>query len=372
MRSTPRALIAAAAAGLIGLAITGSALAAPPTIPVSGTIKNAAGTRIAAVGPMGRVAIAPVRANGGFVLKVPRAKASSVGLMLITGRGGLGGPIILARSGSTGYVRLSTATRALGTIAKGKGFATVTAALPEGSFTRAGAVALTANGAPKVVPKVFAAVLRPKGKVTETCVNRYWVRDPADRDAGFELLDQLYKQVWGNASITQAHWDAITLPPTWVFWIKNSERQPLAKGAFLRSPECPADSQWSYRNFFGSEWLNLTNFKSLNQPVDEGGLLTVSVMWKYHQLNYAVGTKVHTLTAPDGKVYIEISRDPNRTSDTAPVPAGWTLSPEFTLTSAFTINLLGDAIQNYRLNNGDSYQGPMVAGFSLANYGSPS
>ncbi|NBP86778.1 MAG: hypothetical protein EBU54_16985, partial [Mycobacteriaceae bacterium] len=347
----------------MGLAVAGSAFAATPTIRVSGTVTNGAGARVAAVGPMGRVAVAAVGANGGFSLKVPRAKAPSVGLMLIARDGGDGGPIILARSGSTGYVRLSAATRALGTIARGKGFATVTAAMPEGSFSKAGAVALKANGAPKVVPKVFAAVLRPKGKVTDTCANHYWVRDPADRDSGFELLDQLYKQVWGNASITDAQWDAITLPPTWLFWMKNSERQPLAKGSFLRSPECPADGQWSYKNLFGSEWLNLTNFKSLNQPVDEGGLLTVSVMWKYHQLNYAVGTRLHTLTSPDGKVYIEISRDPNRTSDTAPVPTGWTLSPEFTLTSPFTINLLGDAIQNYRLNNGDSYQGPMDAGF---------
>ena len=372
MKTSRRRAIAMASGALVGLVLAGSAFAAPPTIPVSGTVTNGAGATIAAVGPMGRVAVAPVRANGGFVLKVPRAKASSVGLLLIARDGGNGGPIVLARSGSTGYVRLSASTRALGTITRGKGFATVRTTLPEGSFSTAGAVALTANGAPRVVPKVFAAVLRPKGRVTDTCVNRYWVRDPADRDAGFELLDQLYKQVWGSASITQEHWDAITLPPTWMFWMKNSERQPLAKGSFLRSPECPADGQWSYKNLFGSEWLNLTNFKSLNQPVDEGGLLTVSVMWKYHQLNYAVGTKLHTLTSPEGKVYIEISRDPNRTSDTAPVPAGWTLSPEFILTSPFTINLLGDAIQNYRLNNGDSYQGPMVDGFTLASYGTPS
>ena len=372
MKTNRQRAIALASGSLVSLALAGSAFAATPTISVSGTVSNSAGAKIAAVGPTGKVAIAPVRANGRFVLKVPRAKASSVGLLLIARDGGNGGPIVLARSGATGYVRLSATTRALGTIARGKGFATVTTTLPEGAFSKAGAVALKANGAPKVVPKVFAAVLRPKAPFTETCVNRYWVRDPADRDAGFELLDQMYKQVWGNASITDAQWDAITLPPTWLFWMKNSERQPLAKGSFLRSPECPADGQWSYSNLFGSEWLNLTNFKSLNQPVDEGGLLTMSIMWKYHQLNYTVGTKLHTLTAPDGKVYIEISRDPNRTSDTAPVPEGWTLSPEFTLTSPFTINLLGDAIPNYRLNNGDSYQGPMVNGFSLANYGSPS
>ena len=372
MQRSPRRALAVSSVAIASLGVTCTALGAAPAIRVSGTVANGAGTKVVAVGPAGKVVTTRVGPRGRFALNVPAGTASSYGLMVIDPAHGTAAPVVLARSGATGYVRLSASTRALGTITRGAGFAKVSAILPEGAFSKAGAVALKPGGGPRVVPKLFAAVLRPKGRVTATCVNRYWVREPADRVSGFELLDQLYKQVWGNASITREQWDAITLPPTWLFWMKNSERELLATGGFLRSPECPADGQYSYKQLFGSEWLNLTNFKSLNQPVDEAGLITLSVMWKYHQLNYAVGAKVHTLTAPDGQVYIETSRDPQRTSDTAPLPPGWTQSQGYTVTTPFTVNLFGDAIANYRLNNGDSYQGPMVAGFTLAKYGTPS
>jgi len=358
-------------AALLGCALaTAVAAAAPSTISVSGTVAGGSGMRVAAVGPAGRVAMARANAAGRFVLRVPvpTGGRGALGLLLV-GRNPVSLiPVVLARKGSTGYVRLAPGTRALGTIVRGSGFATVTGSLPEGAYSTAGAVRLRRNGAPRAVPTVFAAVLRPKGRPTDTCATRYWVPNPPGRESGFELIDQLYRQVWANVRITDAQWEALTLPPTWMFWTKNSERQPLATGKFVRSPECPADGQWSYRMLFGDEWMNVTNFISLNQPIDDAGLLTRSVMWKYHQLNYTPGTKVHALTGPDGQVYIETSRDPNRTSDVSPLPAGWTLSPEYVLTKGFTVNLFGDDIANIRMTNGDSYQGPMAPGFTLAQY----
>jgi hypothetical protein len=154
-----------------------------------------------------------------------------------------------------------------------------------------------------------------------------------------------------------------------MFWIKNAPREVVATGEFLRTPTCPENDQWSYSEFFGHEFMNLTNFKSLNQPLNEEGTWTESVMWKYHQLTYAVGSTVWYLTDPDGVRYLIISRDPNRTSENPVMLPGWSMSPRYTLTQELVYDLFGDDISNIRGDNGDSFQScPTCAFPDLAEY----
>jgi len=109
---------------------TAVALAAAVSIPVAasgatltGTVKGGKGMRLTAIGLDGTANSAKIKSNGKFSLKVPGARAKNATLHLLTATGDYFGPVVLARKGSTGYVRITTKTTALGTISKKSGFA---------------------------------------------------------------------------------------------------------------------------------------------------------------------------------------------------------------------------------------------------------
>ena len=352
------------ALAVLALAPVASAAA---TRTVSGQVqKPEAGMLIAAVGPAGEIGRAKVGADGRFALKVPARKMATAGLLMLHPNGSNAGQVLLAKRSRRGFVRMTGSTRSLGSVRLQPGFATLARDLRGRQFSRRSSVPLTRSGRPAAISSLFKAVFAPKPKVIATCVRRYW--EETEEGDGFELIDNLYRQVWGWNNMTQAQFDAITLRPTWIFWLKNSPRETIAKGFFVRSPECPNDGEYTWKRMYGWNWLNVTNFVSLNEPVDEGGLITRSVMWKYQTFTFAPGSYSSQLTAPDGKKYVMVTRDPTRTTDVSTLPAGWTMSPTYTLGRELKIELFGKETENFRTSNGDSFQGPMPAGFDLSQY----
>ena len=331
-------------------------------------IGDVAGMQIAVVGEAGLVTRGSLDADGKFKIAIASSEKPAHGLLIINADGSKYGPIILAHTSKKAFAQMTTQTSMLGTIKLAKNYGEVQKTLPSSQYSTENSINIR-NGRPVGIPLVFKAVLGKKGTVVDVCVDKPWPRPSEGQAEGYELIDQLYKEVWGNRVMSREDWDAITLPPTWMFWIKNAPREVVATGEFLRTPTCPENDQWSYSEFFGHEFMNLTNFKSLNQPLNEEGTWTESVMWKYHQLTYAVGSTVWYLTDPDGVRYLIISRDPNRTSENPVMLPGWSMSPRYTLTQELVYDLFGDDISNIRGDNGDSFQScPTCAFPDLAEY----
>jgi hypothetical protein len=362
-RARLRLPICVLAAGLVAGSIATSAAAAPapavaPAASSSGWVTgqilgDSTGMQVAVVGEEGLVTRGSLDADGRFKIAVAAADKPGHGLLLINADGSKYGPVILAHTSKKAYAQMSDKTTALGTIKLVKNYGEVQKTLPAAQYSTANSINIR-NGRPVGIPLVFKAVLGKKGTVVDVCIDKPWPR--GDQTEGYELIDQLYKEVWGNRTMPKEDWEAIVLPKTWMFWIKNAPREVVATGEFLRTPTCPEDNQWSYSEFFGHEFMNLTNFKSLNQPLNEEGTWTKSIMWKYHRLTYAVGAEVWYITDPEGTKSLIISRDPYRTSEDPVMMPGWSMSKRYTLTKELVFDLIGDDISNIRGNNGDSFQ----------------
>lgn len=357
----------------LGPVIT-SATAAPAPEPrasssgwVTGQILGApAGMQVAIVGNEGLVTRGSLDGQGRFKIAIAAADKPGHGLLIINADGSKYGPVILAHTSKKAYAQMSDRTSALGPIKLSKNYGEVQKTLSAEQYSTANSVNIR-NGRLAGLPLVFKAVLGKKGTVVDVCVDKPWPR--GDQTEGYELIDQLYKEVWGNRVMPKEDWEAIVLPKTWMFWIKNSPRDVIGTGEFLRTPTCPEDNQWSYSEFFGHEFMNLTNFKSLNQPLNDEGTWTLSIMWKYHRLTYPVGAEVWYITDPEGTKHLIITRDPNRTSDEVVLMPGWSMSKKYTLTKELVFDLFGDNISNIRANNGDSFQScPTCAFPNLDDY----
>lgn len=351
-----------ALAGLV-LSSIATAAAAPMPSPAASSawvtgriLGDHAGMQVAVVGENGMLTRGSLDADGKFKIAVARADRPAHGLLLIKADGSNYGPVILAHTSKKAYTQMTAKTSALGPIKLIKKYGEVQKTLDPSEYSTDNAINIR-NGRPVGVPLVFKAVLGKKGTVVDECVDRPWPRGEEGGE-GYELIDQLYKQVWGNRTMSRAEWDAITLPPTWMFWLKNAPREVASEsGDFMRSPECPTDGLWSYSEFFGYEFMNLTNFIEFNQPLNEEGTWTKSIMWKYHRLNYAAGSQIWYITDPEGNRYLIVSRDPDRTVENPVLMPGWSMSKRYTLTEDFTYDLFGNDISNIRGDNGDSFQG---------------
>lgn len=366
--------VAAASIALSGLALAGLATAAAAPAPAAPTaaapmwvsgrlLGDIAGMTVAVVGEEGLVTRGSLNADGTFKIAVAATDKPGHGLLIIKADGSKYGPIILAHTAKKAYAQMTEQTGALGTIKLDKGYGEVQKQLKPSQYSTENSINIR-NGRPVGIPLVFKAVLGKKGTVIDECVDKPWPPPPSGEGEGYELIDQLYKEVWGNRSMSREEWDAITLPATWMFWVKNAPREVASEsGEFLRSPSCPADNQWSYSEFFGYEFMNLTNFIEFNQPLNEEGTWTKSIMWKYHRLNYAAGSQVWYITDPEGHRFLIVSRDPDRTSDNPVLMPGWSMSKRYTLTEGFQYDLFGNDISNIRGDNGDSFQGCPTCAF---------
>lgn len=216
---------------------------------------------------------------------------------------------------------------------------------------------------------VYQLFIKPKGEVTAECVDRYFTS--TDTEAGFhELLDAQKAQTWGAQDVSEVEWDALELPAAWKLWIKNTPRELMSRGVFLRSPACPEDGQFTWKTMFDHDWMNVADFKDMNTPVDEAETMTKTTMNKFHRLTYDAGNPVWYITSPEGERFVVVTRDYERTTDTPTLPEGWTMSKEMTLDKEMLVDLMGDEIANYRVSNGDSFQGPLPDSLQVEDYAS--
>jgi hypothetical protein len=193
----------------------------------------------------------------------------------------------------------------------------------------------------------------------EECVSR----EPASSGdgAGYELIDLLKKEVWGTADFTPDEYDAFTPP---FLWMKNDPRIMLADGAeFLQSPGCSEPGQFTYMRAYDKEFLNVVQLITMGTPVDPEGLIRSTELEKYHVLTYFSGRTVSILQGPTGARFIWVARTVDRPPDPVPLPEGWTLSTH-ELQTDLQVDLLGN-VSVLRIENEDSYQGPLPDGFSF-------
>jgi hypothetical protein len=175
------------------------------------------------------------------------------------------------------------------------------------------------------------------------------------RSTGLEIVDGQTGIAWMALDMNQATFDSLELPSG---WSSNPRDFEPSYGEFLRSPDSTEEGIFDDADMFGHSWRHVATLSNRGQPVDPEGLLTSTIVDKYHRLTYEPGRLITTLTAPDGEIYVRVTRDPARTEDEATIPAGWTLS---TMTPEMTrvIGLVPPTTL-YRTDNEDSYQGPIA------------
>ena len=181
--------------------------------------------------------------------------------------------------------------------------------------------------------------------------------------AGYELINLAGGDVWATRNWTPEEYAKFSLPASWISWRKNDPRIVLAdRGQFLHSPGCE-DGQYSYMQAFGKEFLQVVQLNSINPSIDEQGLIRGTELEKYHVLRYSKGRTVAILQAPTGERFIGVSRSLDQLANVPTLPEGWTLT-EHLLATELQIELLG-RVSVLRLDNEDSYQGPLSEDISL-------
>lgn len=176
---------------------------------------------------------------------------------------------------------------------------------------------------------------------------------------GFEILQVVSPNeiiVWLGLDLTLEQFDAIQLPP--LLWIKNQPRETDADGgSFSRSPGASADGEFTDTQHFGYLWRHNATVIEANTPIDEGGLLRLNRIAKFHTVTFFAGRTLKVLVSPEGQKYVRISRDFNRESDVPTLPAGWTLV-DYVTPDELTFEL-PNPTDNIRCDNEDSFQGPV-------------
>ena len=166
--------------------------------------------------------------------------------------------------------------------------------------------------------------------------------------------------VWLSTEITRAEFDALELPQG---WIKNNplEGQPDS-GKFFRSPDASMDGPLTMQEHFGHVWVHPATVVEVGVPLDDEGLLAAARVAKFHELTYNACRKIALLVSPEGDIYVRVSRDANRTTDTFLVPTGWDRVDH--VTQSDLVLQLPNPTLVIRAQNQDSFQGP-VSGIDI-------
>ena len=189
----------------------------------------------------------------------------------------------------------------------------------------------------------------------EDCVYRDPVIGANDEGVGYELIDNQNQEVWLTGDFTLEEFEAYQPP---MMWAKNQPRSGTADGGeFLRSPGCAEDGQYTYLHAIEKEFLNVVKLIDMGSPMDPQGLVTKTVLEKYHVVIFDAGKTVYILEDPEGLQYILVSRDVNRLTDTFTVPQGWTFT-EHLLEEELKVEL-SENVSVLRVDNEDSFQGPL-------------
>ncbi|MEM1268293.1 MAG: hypothetical protein AAGI50_19995 [Pseudomonadota bacterium] len=175
---------------------------------------------------------------------------------------------------------------------------------------------------------------------------------------GFEFIDIGRLQVWASRDWTVESFEAFEMPVTEPFWFKNSPRllEP-DRAVFRRSPGCAAEGHFTYRDVDGRQHLHVVSLIKVARAVDPDGLIKQTDLIKHHVLEYDGGRTIALLIAPDGRRFIRVSRGLESEGAVPHLPEGWRIE-EAPLGQNIIVDLDG-AVSVLRLDNGDSYQGPL-------------
>ena len=177
-------------------------------------------------------------------------------------------------------------------------------------------------------------------------------------DVGFEILEIQSPnsiRAWISSNITRAEFDALQLPAGW-FKNQPRESEPDA-GRFFRSPGAAVVGEFLDKELFGFSWRHSATVIQPNVSLDAQGLLKGATVEKFHEVTFNAGRTLAVLISPDGKHYIRITRDANRTSDDPAIPGSWRLVA-YTTPNQLVVQLPEQTLV-IRADNEDSFQGPV-------------
>jgi hypothetical protein len=138
----------------------------------------------------------------------------------------------------------------------------------------------------------------------------------------YELVNLQTLEVWGSVEFSPEQYDRL---PTMLIWSKGGEREnTFAATRFLRSPLCEEDGEYTVGDAFGRPFQVLAWIADVDAAVDDAGLLTRNQVLKFQEVRFEAGQVLTLLNAPDGTRYVLLTRDPARSVEQAPLPAGWT------------------------------------------------
>ena len=181
--------------------------------------------------------------------------------------------------------------------------------------------------------------------------------------AGYELINLVGREVWATRNWTPESFADFSLPFFWFLWQKNDPRILLADdGSFLKSPGC-TEGHYNYMRAFGKKFFQVVRLISVNNRVDEQGLIRRTELEKYHILRYSAGNSVNILFSPEGKRFIGVSKSLENSLGTPMLPEGWVLKSHI-LTEEIQVELLGN-VSVMRMSNKDAYQGPLSDDINL-------
>ena len=178
---------------------------------------------------------------------------------------------------------------------------------------------------------------------------------------GFEILEiqsPTSIRAWISPEMTFEEFEALEVDPG---WIKNQPRESEECGAddsrFIKSPDSTEDGDILIQDFYGFNWFHSATVTQTNIPLDDEGLLSGSLVRKFHELTYNAGSCLVLLISPEGDVYFRVGRDANRVSDEPSIPNLWRLE-EYTTPEKLVIELFEENLV-IRTDNEDSFQGPV-------------
>lgn len=190
----------------------------------------------------------------------------------------------------------------------------------------------------------------------EVCVPR--APETAGKAVGFEVIDLMRREAWVTTDWTVDAYAEFSPGVGALNWLKNDPREGFAaRMAFLRSPGCAADGEFTYRGMFGRTFVHVADLTSLGGDDLTNGALTEARVSKHHRLEFDGGQTVSTLVTPNGDRFVRVNRPIDAGQGEQDLPKGWVLQ-EVTLTAPWTADLIGD-VAVLQLDNGVSYQGPV-------------
>lgn len=190
----------------------------------------------------------------------------------------------------------------------------------------------------------------------EVCVAR--APDTAGQHVGYELIDILRREAWVTTDWTVEDYAEFSPGIAAPNWLKNDPRQGFAaRTAFLRSPGCPADGEFTFDTLFGRTFVHVADLTSLKGNDLTNGALTEASVNKHHKLEFDAGQIVSFLVSPEGGGFVRVNGPINARHGVQDPPDGWGLQ-DVALAAPWHIDLIGD-VAVLRLENGVSYQGPV-------------